>query len=929
MNQPLPGFPGAPWKIYDRMQTYDRAFEIGSWTKMMSLARRLSRLWWMAGFCLLSLLGALAAEKPPGLDQRVPWTTSRLAGSPDPPAPYMVERTLTNLVLKSPLYLAPEPGTENLFVIDRAADDPAPWQVRRMRNEPAAVNSELLLAVTNRQLYGLTFHPNYASNGFVYLFHNGPTDKPERTNRISRFTVARQSPRLWDPSSELVVIEWRSAGHDGGDLAFGADGMLYITSGDGTSDSDVWDSGQDVTNLLAALLRLDVDNPPPGKTYAVPQDNPLFNVAGARREIWAYGFRNPWRMDIDEKTGDIWVGNNGQDLWETAHLVRRGDNFGWSVYEGSHPFYPNRRRGPTPIVAPTIEHSHADFRSLTGGVVYHGAELPELNGVYIYGDYSTGKIWGARHRQGQLEWHRELVDTTLQIVCFRVDQHGQLLVLDHAGGVYRLVPRPPKTQTTKFPTRLSETGLFASTKEHRVAAGIIPYDVNASGWMDGAVAERFIALPGDIRIGYTPTRGWNFTNGSALVQTIWVPSVANKSETRRRIETRVFLKHEGEWAGYSYRWNDEQTDAVLVPKNGGDIDIRIRDAAGATHRQSWRIPSRAECLACHSRAVNFVLGLSEPQMNRTFDYGAGVENQLTALDRIGVLSDAPKKQPDSLVKLVNPYDEGETLDHRARSYLHANCSVCHVEAGGGNAKMELEFTRAREAMNLFGARPQHDTFGVPNAMLLAPGEPDRSVLVHRVSRRGRGQMPPLVTALVDQRAVSLFRRWIAAMPPDGNVVREWTTGDLLPALGQLDAERSLARGKAALEKVGCVQCHRFAGEGGSVGPDLTGVGRRFDRRGLLESILEPSKLIADEYASHEIEKRDGERITGRIEREDSAELFMRTGSAVDELVRIRKSDVRRRTKSSVSNMPSGMVNVLEQDQILDLLAYLLKDGAGN
>jgi glucose/arabinose dehydrogenase len=586
------------------------------------------------------------ADQPSGTD-RVRWTNTRLQGSPDPPPQYTVEQTFTKIEWKAPLYLAPEPGTDQLWVVLQGDEKLGAAQVLRVADDPDTEHTATLLEMEGRLIYGLTFHPEYEANGLVFVFSNGPRKEQERTNRISRFSVGRREPFELDASSEKVIIEWRSMGHDGGDLAFGRDGMLYITAGDGTSDSDTWNSGQDVTNLLATLIRIDVDNPPEDQPYAVPPDNPFVNLSGARPEIWAYGFRNPWRMSIDPKTGDVWVGNNGQDLWETAYLVRRGDNFGWSVYEGNHPFYPNRKRGPTPIVPPTIEHHHSEFRSLTGGVVYYGEKLPELNGVYVYGDYSTGKIWGARHRDGHLVWHQELTDTSLQIVAFRVDQHGELLVADIGGGIYRLVPRPPETSPTKFPTRLSDTGLFASVGDHRVESGLISYSINAPGWADGATAERFIAVSGDSKIKYRPSRGWDFPDGAALVQTLSLQLRPATSDSHRRLETRVLLKQQGEWAGYSYRWNEEQTDAVLVGKDGEGIELEIRDdsVAGGVRRQAWRVPSRAECLACHSRAANFVLGPTELQMNRNHDYGGQQENQLAALHRLGVLIDWPVRPP--------------------------------------------------------------------------------------------------------------------------------------------------------------------------------------------------------------------------------------------------------------------------------------------
>jgi uncharacterized repeat protein (TIGR03806 family) len=885
----------------------------------MIKSARAAFVWFLGPLCALTGLTAPAAP-------RVLWTNSTLHGSPEPPPPYTVERTFTNLTWKLPMYVIPEPGTDQLWVVLQGGEVDRPSRVFRIPDQAQTDQKTQILQLSNRLIYALTFHPGYRTNRAVFLFSNGPTGAGERTNRISRLHVASEAPFGCDLASEHIVLEWRSAGHDGGDLAFGRDGMLYFTSGDGTSDSDGWDSGQDMTRLLAKLIRIDVDHAPAGRTYAVPEDNPFRSTPGARPETWAYGFRNPWRMSIDQATGDIWVGNNGQDLWETAYLVRRGDNYGWSVTEGSHPFHARRRSGPTPIVRPIIEHSHAEFRSLTGGVVYHGDQLLELDGTYIYGDYTTGRIWGARHREGRLVWHRELAATSLQIAAFRVDLHGALLVVDHAGGIYRLVPRRPSGPPRTFPTRLSETGLFASMAEARMAPGLVPYAVNAPGWADGAQADRFIALPADDRIQYSSARGWNFSNDTALVQTLWFEGKAGRPG-RRRLETRVLLKQDGEWAGYSYWWNDAQDEATLVPKEGQDLMLSAERTGESGPPKAWRAPSRAECLACHARAANFVLGLSELQLNRDFDYGqgAGPENQLAALKAMKLFNGPPKEKPETLPRLVDPYDVREDLGRRARSYLHANCSVCHIEAGGGNSRMELEFSRKDAEMNVFGMRPQHDTFGLANAMVIAPGDPDNSVLYQRVSRRGPGQMPPLMTHQVDTRAAALFRDWIKSLKPAETFVREWTMADLLPALPALPAlasGRSLQAGQAIFTRVGCIQCHRMDGKGGAVGPELTGIGRRLDRRAVLEAMVEPSKVIADEYASYEIERRSGEVLTGQIEREDDRELVLRTASAVGESVHVAKTDIQRRTKSAISNMPAGILNVLTKEEILDLLAYV-------
>jgi uncharacterized repeat protein (TIGR03806 family) len=893
----------------------------------LPLARKAERMPSRTDRLLLSLVFFVMGLAPAngedrfGLEKRVPWNPSRLSGSPEPSLPYTVEKTLAKHAWKSPIYIAPEPGTDRLWVV-QASDDGKGSRIVRIPADPNSAESEVLLGLPRQLSYSVCFHPAYAVNGFVYVFNNGPREEPIRLNRISRYTVGRAPPRRVDAASEEVVIQWKSAGHDGGDMAFGRDGFLYITTGDGSSDSDAWNSGQTLDDLLGSVLRIDVDRRDGGRRYAIPADNPFVSRPGARPEIWAYGLRNPWRMSADPKSDQIWVGNNGQDLWETAHLIHRGENYGWSITEGSHPFYLERTRGPTPIVPPTIEHSHAEFRSLTGGVVYRGDRFPDLDGAYVYGDYSSGRIWAMKHDGQRPLWHREIADTTLQIASFRVDTKGELLITDNGGGFYRLVPAPKSVPAAPFPTRLSDSGLFTSLRENRPDPALIPYSVNAPGYNDGAEVERFLALPGESKVAFDAGRGWNFPDGTALVQNLSLERKLGEPASRVRVETRIMLRQQGEWAGYSYRWNEDQSDATLVGKNGDEVVLPT--ASGNGPGRKWRFPSRAECMACHSRAGGFVLGVTGSQLNRNHDYGGVRDNQLRALDHIGLFSGTLPKPPRELDKLVDPRNESADLEIRARTYLHVNCSVCHVESGGGNSMMELGLATTRDKMRLIGARPQHETFGIADAMLVAPGDPGRSVLVHRVSHRGRGQMPPLVSNRVDDQAVALLRGWIAGLKPDRAFVRAWTMNDLVPLLDRTKTGRSADQGRQLFRDTGCIQCHRIEGEGGTVGPDLNGVARRLNPKELLESIVEPSKVIAEAYAGVRIATHDGTLYSGLIEREDDRMVMLRATPPA-EAVTIPKAQIADRGRSDQSNMPAGMLNVLKEEQILDLLAYLLGD----
>jgi uncharacterized repeat protein (TIGR03806 family) len=701
--------------------------------------------------------------QPYGIAKRVAWTTSRVVGSPEPLPPFQSRPAFPKLKFNHPLHLLSEPDSERLFVVEQSG------KIHAFPNDSASAKTDLVCAIKDHETYSLTFHPNYAKNRYVYVFSNGPQSGKKRYNRIYRFEVKADPPGHFDDDSKTLIIEWESNGHNGGDLAFGPDGFLYLTSGDGTSDSDGWLTGQKISDLASGVLRIDVDRPEPGKSYAVPKDNPFLKLKDARPELWAYGFRNPWRMSFDPKTGNLWVGDIGQDLWEMIHLIQRGGNYGWSVFEGSQPFQLNRQRGPHPILKPVIEHHHSEARSITGGFVYYGARYKDLQGAYLYGDYSTGRIWGMRYAGGKVTWHKELAHTTLQILGLGRDQKGEPYIVDYAGQIHELEPRPPEVVTTPFPRKLSESGVFASVAEHKPMPGLIPYSVVAPLWSDHSHKERFLGLPGESKIDFTEKGAWKLPEGTVLVKTFLLDMEAGNPASRRRIETRFLTLQRDEWRGYSYRWNDEQTDAELVSASGQDHELVIKDAnsPGGKRKQVWHYPSRAECMVCHSRAAGFVLGLTTLQMNKVHDYGAVADNQLRTLEHIGIFKQ--KKLPKAratLAHLSDPYDARADLDARARSYLHANCAQCHTGAGGGNSAMELTFATPLEKTKLIDVTPQHDHYGIKDAKLIAPGDPQRSVLLERMKRHGNGRMPPLSVSLTDEPAAQLIAAWIKQVKPE-------------------------------------------------------------------------------------------------------------------------------------------------------------------
>jgi hypothetical protein len=288
---------------------------------------------------------APAAEdgRPYGIPTRVIWNTSKVVGSPDAPLPFTVTKAFPELKIFQPLYMLEEPGTDNYLVLQHLGPWAGPGQLLRFKNEPGVSSADTVLTV-NRLAYGMTLHPDFIHNGYLFLMSNGPVGADNKQDRISRFTIDRQTGKI-DPKSELVILEWDSNGHNGGDLSFGPDGYLYHASGDGSSDSDTNDRGQNPDHLTSKMIRIDVDHPADGRPYSIPKDNPFLNKPGFQPEAWAYGFRNPWRLAFDRKTGDLWVGQNGQDMWEQVYLVHKGENYGCSRFEGSaYPDYQSNRR---------------------------------------------------------------------------------------------------------------------------------------------------------------------------------------------------------------------------------------------------------------------------------------------------------------------------------------------------------------------------------------------------------------------------------------------------------------------------------------------------------------------------------------------------------------------------------------------------------
>jgi glucose/arabinose dehydrogenase len=351
-----------------------------------------------------------------------------------------------NLSFTNPVDLQhPGDGTSRLFVVEQ------PGIIRLFDNSATVAESRVFLDIRDsvdfqndeRGLLGLAFHPNFAENGYFYVNYTAPA--PLRTV-IARYQVRADSPDVADLSSGEVLLEFNQPypNHNGGQIAFGPDGYLYIATGDGGSGGDPQNNGQNRERLLGKILRIDVDAESGGRKYAIPPDNPFINnIADYREEIYAWGLRNPWRFSFDPATGWLWAGDVGQDKWEEVDVIEKGRNYGWRIMEGLHCNMRDTTACDTAgLTMPIWEYSHSLGNSITGGHVYRGKRISELVGEYVYADFGSGRIWGIRYDGTSPATNRLLLSGGPTISSFGVDADNELYLCSFNGRIYTFEAEP-------------------------------------------------------------------------------------------------------------------------------------------------------------------------------------------------------------------------------------------------------------------------------------------------------------------------------------------------------------------------------------------------------------------------------------------------------------------------------------------------------
>lgn len=764
-----------------------------------------------AGFLMLTAVFGVA--QPYGLSNRVANTTLAMPLTGLPTFAFVISNAFPSVTFTNPICIASPPGeTNRLFVLERAG------RVTVITNLAAPNRTEFMSLfgrVTTggeEGLLGIAFHPNYAVNRYFYLFYSLTTNTTgiaNRHQRVSRFETSPSDPNLGLVNSELPLITQHDdfSNHNGGDLHFGADGYLYISLGDEGMQNDAGNNSQRIDkDFFSSILRIDVDklpgnldpNPHPAlmnaTNYFIPADNPFvtatefngaaINTNALRAEIWATGMRNPWRMHFDRVTDTLYVGDvggGGTLAREEINVVVGGRNYGWAYHEGNTNG-PKVAQAPLGFTStrPITEYQHGSAtnqgNSVNGGVVYRGSRLPGLDGRYVFSDHISGHFWTlAPNGTNAVPFQYLLSGPGSSIVAFGLDpRNGDVLAANIASGqIIRLVYA--QTGGTAPPATLAQTGAFSDLVDLTPHPGIVEYDVNVPQWADNAIIRHWFSIPNvSLRMAFRTANNWTFQNNTLWIQHFELEATRGVPSSRRRIETRFLVRDASAGAyGVTYRWTSE-TNATLVPPEGANETFVIDDG-GVLRDQVWNYPAQSQCVRCHSATANRALAFNTPQLNRDFNYGGIIDNQIRSLHFANYFAPPPQVQPTNihlLIALAPLADEAYSLEYRSRSYLMANCAQCHILGAPTNGTWDARIYGAISLANIING-PLNNNRGDAANRVVVPNDAAHSMLLTFLSTLGGGHTQSFRTTLVDTQAIAVVTRWIQNELPGYRTFAQW------------------------------------------------------------------------------------------------------------------------------------------------------------
>jgi uncharacterized repeat protein (TIGR03806 family) len=750
-----------------------------------------------------------------GLDERPPAAALNLPDSVQVTAPgWTAVEAFPGLTFDFPTIFAEAPGTGKIFVAELNG------RIYSFDNDPGVTEKHLVLDISQQTqgndcgLLGMAFHPEFnnassPNRGYIYLQYPFTTDPivdglpPAETPtrlRLSRFTVDLETLQA-DPASELVLIDQQdeNIAHQGSPMFFNPDdGFLYYAVGDeGVHDCGLDNCQMIDKDLYSGVLRIDVDmrggeishpiprQPATGTTanYFIPNDNPFVGRPGVLEEFYAIGLREPHRMTYDKVDKLAWIGDVGQQRIEEIDVLQKGANYEWAVLEGALQVF-DRQKPADPLgiwTDPLVALGRDEGAyAVIGGYVYRGSKNPYLYGKYIFGDFVSGNIWALSYAYDGTRVttrNRELLlvspfQQANGIVSFGVDRNDELYILP-AGTPAKIYTLGRTEGFTNAPARLSQTGVFVDTASAKLEAspGLIPYDVSAPLWSDGAEKRRWAYIPDGRKVAFSESGNWSFPAGSVLVKHFELALNEAQPELKRRLETRLLLKgSDGKFQGLTYKWNEAGTDAdLLLERELEPMEVAL--AGGQTRSLRYLYPGPNDCPTCHTDVAGPVLGIRTSQLNHDMPYPdtGRVANQVFTWGQTGLLDVAPDQasieRSSSLAALD---DETAPAEDRLRSYWASNCSMCHrgsETAPGIFAAWDARYEVPLQDQGVIDGRLA-ESAPDDDARVVVPGDLDKSVLYQRSNSTLPGYaMPPLGRSSVDPKYVALLEEWIRSLSP--------------------------------------------------------------------------------------------------------------------------------------------------------------------
>lgn len=705
----------------------------------------------------LTLIGCGSNTK----DFHPPFYTSTQFPLTAPTLPYVSSEVME---IEYPNDLVFEPGTQNAFVLTWTGkvyyvtnfDDVGESSMQSLDISSRISNSIVSGGDRGEEgAFSIVLDPNFNINHYVYISYAGASTIK---TVIERFTYDPMT-HLIDPDSDETVMTITGNGqriHKGGHMLFDTNGYLLIATGDGGTFEDEANNAQNLNSLKGKILRIDVSSLP----YTSPSTNPFFGQANAQDEIYAYGLRHPWRMTIDPITHRIWAGEVGFQTYEEINLIEKGKNYGWPKYEGATFELRSDVDLDAPHAKPIIDFGRedTDWNCIVGGEFYYGSEFDDLYGKYIFADCNTGAVNAFRYNfENKVVAYNQPISDVPSIVS-SIKIHGNdiyFLSFSAGGKIYKLRPSSSNLTFDDVPQKLSDTKLFTNVASLEPASFLQEYEVISPLWSDAADKIRWISLPKGTKIQFNKKDPWIFPVGTTLVKHF---EVTTNGETRR-LETRVIFRHNENWVGYSYEWNEAQDEAFL------NKESRTENLTIGGEEFKWFYPNSQACNNCHTNVSGFVLGVSTVQLNKNSRWKLNdttYDNQLETWKAAKLFSNdvPPAKDLDALTALD---DSTADLQKVIKSYFHSNCSHCHQPDGPTPTNLDMRYKTSLEDMNIVNVDPSRDDFGRSNPKIVKPGDIDNSILWIRLNSTKATRMPALGTKKNYDAMFEKIKSWITQL----------------------------------------------------------------------------------------------------------------------------------------------------------------------